>query len=179
MHYTGEHSKISGLDYLQKIVQLPFQIPVWSDYDLGKTIKENANDTGLPKDIIDKLLDEKIKNLIINSAKLNPRNIKRFINSLVISYNTSDKNIQDIDNQKLRSYIIENYLESMIQVQTFYFRGEKWLQFLKMINNYTDRIEFLTHFIVFVINENISLQELQDKIKGFSLEEYRKPNKKC
>jgi KAP family P-loop domain len=114
MHYTGEHSKISGLDYLQKIVQLPFQIPVWSDYDLGKTIKENANDTGLPKDIIDKLLDEKIKNLIINSAKLNPRNIKRFINSLVISYNTSDKNIQDIDNQKLRSYIIENYLESMI-----------------------------------------------------------------
>jgi Pentapeptide repeats (8 copies) len=66
----------------------------------------------------------------------------------------------------------------MISVQTFYFRGEKWLQFLKMINNYTDRIEFLTHFIVFVINENISLQELQDKIKGFSLEEYRKPNKK-
>ena len=174
----GESSRISGLDYLQKIVQLPFQIPVWSDENLGKTIKEMANETGLPKDVTDKLSQEKIKDLIINSAKLNPRNIKRFINSLVISYNTTDKNIKDISNENLRNYIIDNYLESMISLQTFYFRGEKWLQFLKMINNYTDRVEFLTHFILFVVNKNISLQELQDKIKDFSSQEYRKPNKK-
>ena len=52
----GEHSKVSGLDYMQKIVQLPFQIPIWSDEDLGRTIKEIAKETKLPKDITDKLL---------------------------------------------------------------------------------------------------------------------------
>jgi hypothetical protein len=55
-----------------------------------------ANETGLPKDITDKMLKQETKDLIINSAKLNPRNIKRFINSLVLSYSTSGKNIQDI-----------------------------------------------------------------------------------
>ena len=89
----GENSKISGLDYMQKIVQLPFQIPVWSDEDLKRTIEKNVNEIGLPKDITDKLLDPGIKDLIINSAKLNPRNIKRFINSLVLSYGTSGENI--------------------------------------------------------------------------------------
>ena len=163
----GENSKISGLDYMQKIVQLPFQIPVWSDKDLGRTIKEIANETELPKDITDKLLEQEIKDLIINSAKLNPRNIKRFINSLVLSYNTSGENIKDVRDEKLRNYIIENYLRSMISIQTFYFRGEKWLRLLKMINNYDERIEFLTHFITVVESENISYQDLRDKIKEF------------
>jgi predicted KAP-like P-loop ATPase len=174
----GESSRISGLDYLQKIVQLPFQIPMWTDYDLGKTITEMAKETGRPKDVTEKLSGEKMIDLIIKSAKLNPRNIKRFINSIVLSYNTTDKNIKDITNKNLRNYIIENYLESMISVQTFYFRGEKWLQFLKMINNYTDRVDLLSHFIVFAVNKKISLQELQDKIKDFSSQEYRKADKK-
>ena len=174
----GENSRISGLDYLQKIVQLPFQIPVWSENDLGNTITEMAKETGLSKDITDKLLDDKIKNLILKSAKLNPRNIKRFINSLVLSYNTSDKKIQNIDFENLRNYIIESYLESMISVQTFYFRGEKWLKFLKMINNYDERVQFLTHFIMVVVNENISYQELQNKIKDFQLHKYYKLSEK-
>lgn len=38
----GEKSEIDGLHYLQKIVQLPFQIPMWSDNDLTKTIKKNG-----------------------------------------------------------------------------------------------------------------------------------------
>jgi predicted KAP-like P-loop ATPase len=43
----GENSKINGLHYLQKIVQLPFQIPLWSDNDLTDTIKEMTEKTGL------------------------------------------------------------------------------------------------------------------------------------
>ena len=163
----GKNPKISGLDYMQKIVQLPFQIPVWSSEDLGRTIVKIANETGLPKDITDKMLKQEIKDLIINSAKLNPRNIKRFINSLVLSYNASGKNIQDIYNENLRNFIIESYLRGMITIQTFYFRGEKWLRFLKMINNYYERKDFLTHFITVVKRENISYQDLRDKIKDF------------
>jgi hypothetical protein len=161
----GDSPKISGLDYMQKIVQLPFQIPVWSGEDLGRTIIKIANETGLPKDITDMMLEQEIKDLIINSAKLNPRNIKRFINSLVLSYSTSGKNIENIYNENLRNYIRETYLRSMIAIQTFYFRGEKWLRFLKMINNYHERIEFLTHFITVV--KQISYQDLRDKIKDF------------
>ena len=175
----GENSKIDGLDYLQKIVQLPFQIPLWSDKDLTDAIREMTKRTGLPNDVTDKLLKPEIKDLIIKSAKLNPRNIKRFINSLVLSYGIYDQNLKGIDDQNLKNYIIENYLKSMISIQTFYFRGEKWLQFVKMIMDYKNRVQFLTHFITFIESENItSYQDLEDKIKDIPTLKYPKYNKK-
>ena len=165
----GEKSKIDGLDYLQKIVQLPFQIPLWSDKDLTDAINEMTERTGLPNDVTEKLLKKEIKDLIIKSAKLNPRNIKRFINSLVLSYDTDDQNLKDIKDQNLKDYIIENYLKSMTSIQTFYFRGEKWLQFVKMIMDYHDRVQFLTHFITFIDSEKItSYQDLKNKVKDIS-----------
>ena len=51
------------------------------------------------------LLKKEIKDLIIKSAKLNPRNIKRFINYLVLSYDIYDQNLKDIDDQNLKDYI--------------------------------------------------------------------------
>ena len=36
----GKESKVDGLEYLQKIVQLPFTIPIWSQTDLSNAIKE-------------------------------------------------------------------------------------------------------------------------------------------
>jgi len=103
------------------LLQLPFQIPVWSDEDVGRTIENIANEIGLPKDVTVKLLGKRIKDLIMNSAKLNPRNIKRFMNSLVLSFGTDGEDIRDIQNANLKDYIIENYLKSMISVQTFLF----------------------------------------------------------
>ena len=103
------------------MLQLPFQIPVWSDEDVGRTIENIANEIGLPKDVTVKLLGKRIKDLIMNSAKLNPRNIKRFMNSLVLSFGTDGEDIRDIQNANLKDYIIENYLKSMISVQTFLF----------------------------------------------------------
>ncbi len=175
----GEKSEIDGLHYLQKIVQLPFQIPVWSDDDLIHSIKQMTEITGLSNDITEKLLKSEIKNLIINSAKLNPRNIKRFINSIVLSYDTDNENLKTIDDQNLRNYIIENYIKSMISIQTFYFRGDKWLQFIKMIIKYNDRIQFLTHFITFIETQKItSFNDLKNKIKDTQILIYPKYNKK-
>ena len=37
----GEDSNIKGMDYLQKIVQLPFQIPVWNSEDMTGSIVKN------------------------------------------------------------------------------------------------------------------------------------------
>lgn len=152
---------------------------MWSDDDLTNAIEKMTERTGLPKDITDKLLERDIKDLIIKSAKLNPRNIKRFINSLVLSYNMDDQNLKNIDDQNLKHYIIKNYLKSMIAIQTFYFRGDKWLRFVKMIMNYYDRIRFLTHFITFIENENItSYQDLEDKIKDIPTLKYARHDKK-
>ncbi len=108
---------------------------------------------------------------IIKSANLNPRNIKRFINSLVLSYN--------IDGKKIEDYVkIENYLKSMISIQTFYFRGEKWLQFLKMIIPYHERVQFLIHFITLLeINNIMSFQDLESTIKDIPTLNYPKYNK--
>ena len=36
----GEHSNIKGMDYLEKIVQLPFQIPVWNYKDITESIEK-------------------------------------------------------------------------------------------------------------------------------------------
>src|SRR5262245_13576941 len=99
----------------------------------------------------------------------NPRNIKRFINSLVLSYGTSGKNILSIDNENLRNYSINSYLWGIIAIQTFYFRGEKWLQFFRMIMNYDVRINFLTQFVR-QISENFKYKDLRDKIRDFPLE---------
>ena len=129
---------------------------MWSENDLTNALIEMTKKTGLPDDITKYLLSKEIGVLIIKSAKLNPRNIKRFINSLVLSYDIYDKNLKDIHDKNLKNYIIENYLKSMIAIQTFYFRGEKWLQFVKMMMNYNDRVQFLTHFIIFIESQKIT-----------------------
>ena len=161
----GKESKVDGLEYLQKIVQLPFSIPVWSSTDLSDTIKEMIWSTGLSHSIMTHLVDQTNIGLIIKSAKLNPRNVKRFINSIVLSLFIYEENI--------------NYIESLISVQTFYFRGEKWLQFLELITPYKDRIQFLQDFILKTIYkpEIFNQEDLNNFVKEIS-KEYSASNRK-
>jgi uncharacterized protein YjbI with pentapeptide repeats len=72
--------------------------------------------------------------LIISAAKLNPRDVKRFINTVIISTYIYEQNIEDID--------------KLIAIQAFYFRGSKWIDFLKLITIYKIRIDFLKKFIL-------------------------------
>lgn len=76
-----------GLEYMQKIVQLPFQIPTWKQGWNEKAIADSI------KTIISKqlkgypLLDEIEKNidLIVSGVQLNPREIKRFVNNVILA----------------------------------------------------------------------------------------------
>jgi hypothetical protein len=81
----GENLKVDGMSYLQKIVQLPFQIPLWNASDLSSTIRNMIASTGMPDSDIEKILNETNTELIINAALPNPRDIKRFINSIILS----------------------------------------------------------------------------------------------
>ena len=63
----GKESKINGLEYLQKIVQLPFSIPLWSSTDVTNTIKEMIRIWTFSVNN-EKLLEQTNIELIIKSA---------------------------------------------------------------------------------------------------------------
>jgi hypothetical protein len=148
-----ENSKIDGMHYLQKIVQLPFQIPVWNAEDLSNAIRNMISKTGIPKSVINEILDKTNTELIINAAQPNPRDIKRFINSIILSRYIYEQSIKDI--------------EKIVAVQAFYFRGGGWLEFLKLLFPYKNRIEFLKDFILLNEKESSGRQ-------GLTLEDLKK-----
>ncbi len=144
----GEDSKINGMKYLQKIVQLPYTIPLWNPQRLSDTITSMIDETHLPKNVIEKVLDTKMQELIIKATELNPRDVKRFINSIVISHEIYGQKINDI--------------EKIIVIQAFYFHGDKWIEFLKLLIPYKQRIKFGTHFILWLEKESTPISNLYD-----------------
>jgi uncharacterized protein YjbI with pentapeptide repeats len=144
----GEDSKIDGMKYLQKIVQLPYTIPLWNPPRLSDTITNMMKETHLPNEVIKKVLEPKMQELIIKATELNPRDVKRFINSIVISHVIYGHEIDDI--------------EKIIVIQAFYFHGDKWIEFLKLLIPNKQRIAFLMHFILWLGRESTNISNLYD-----------------
>jgi hypothetical protein len=67
--------------------------------------------THLPNNVIGKVLEPKMQDLIIRATERNPRDVKRFINSIVISHEICGYEIDEI--------------EKIIVIQSFYFHGER------------------------------------------------------
>jgi predicted KAP-like P-loop ATPase len=61
----GESLIVNGFDYMQKIVQLPFQIQMWNKDDIKKLI-----DNTLAKNFAN-------TDLLVRGVKWNPREVKR------------------------------------------------------------------------------------------------------
>jgi len=141
------------MHYLQKIVQLPVPIPLWNAPDLSNTIRNMMASAGIRDPLIRMILNGTPTELIINAAQPNPRDIKRFINSIILSRYIYQQSIRDI--------------EKIIAVQAFYFRGGGWLNFLKLLFPYKNRIEFLKDFIL--LNEKESSER-----QGLTLEDLKK-----
>jgi tRNA A37 threonylcarbamoyladenosine biosynthesis protein TsaE len=80
---------IKGEDYLKKIIQLPITIPQWSRENFSELISHK---------IAPKLNDEYSKFILQNPdilskvANSNPRQLKRFINNVIIAFETFAKN---------------------------------------------------------------------------------------
>ncbi len=83
------NTKINGEDYLKKIIQLPVTIPRWSSENFSELISQK---------IAPKLNDEYSKFVLQNPeilsqvANSNPRQLKRFINNVIIAFETFAKN---------------------------------------------------------------------------------------
>ncbi len=90
--YGDDFSK--GLDYMQKIVQLPFQIPTWKEVEISKSISKIIS-FGLKDSILADQF-EKNKQLIVKAIRLNPREIKRFINNVILAKMVLGKPIHEL-----------------------------------------------------------------------------------
>ena len=111
----GELQEIKGIDYLEKIVQLPFQIPVWKPQDITGSIEKiiswGLGDSELAKEF----KEDSKKLLIVNAIEPNPRQVKRFINNIILAKSVFDKDI-----------------DKLIAVQALNFRRD-WKRFLELI----------------------------------------------
>ena len=91
----NEKNKITTNNYIDKIIQIPARLPTWKDTDLAEIFTNNI------KDNIDKKyfeILEKRKHLLFKAVKGNPRQLKRTINSFIISKETLGENT---DSEKL------------------------------------------------------------------------------
>jgi len=80
-----EESGVKGEDYIQKIIQLPIRIPPWNSNDIEKMLEEQ----------IAGKLDENYSKFMVSNKKLisiavqpNPRDLKRFINNVIVALET-------------------------------------------------------------------------------------------
>ncbi len=79
----GAESNVKGLDYLQKIVLLPFQIPTWKGKDISKSMSKIISKGLEGSSIVDQF--EENKDLIVEAVQPNPREVKRFINNVILA----------------------------------------------------------------------------------------------
>jgi hypothetical protein len=109
----GNNPNISGFDYMEKIVQLPFHIPEWTDNDINKFI-----DSIIKNDVNESIFENEIrlnKNLIVHAVEGNPRQVKRFINDVILA-----------------RFVFKKPVDNLIAVEALKFRQE-WNKFLEFI----------------------------------------------
>ena len=61
---------------MQKIVQLPFQIPTWMEPDISKSIKKIITSGLKDTTLVAEFDNNETLNLIVNAVQLNPREVK-------------------------------------------------------------------------------------------------------
>jgi hypothetical protein len=152
----GGNPAVSGRDYLQKIVQLPFQIPTWKDGWKDSDIEKSIEDI-VSIELQDYMLvGEIIKNLkiIVSGVQLNPREVKRFVNNVILA-----NSVFSSQNDSLS-------ITNLIAVQALFFRNN-WKEFSDIIAEKNTRKSLLTHYKEFKAKEEkreISIPTLEQFI---------------
>ena len=128
----NQNSKITGFDYMEKIIQLPFQLPLWTESDICAFIR-NIMDKDLKDTNLEKSLSEdenkNVKGLLVKAAKLNPREAKMFLNHIVFT----------------NAVFSKLPIDELIVVQALNFRRD-WNKFLEFILPDENRRFFLQNY---------------------------------
>lgn len=144
----GADSIVKGLDYLQKIVQLPFQIPLWRAEDISTSIVKIIQKGLAGSELVEMFTDN--KDLIVKAVELNPREVKRFINTIILVKSVFDKPIDEL-----------------IAVQALSFRLD-WNRFLELITPDETRMRFLNVYKK-MLNEGVNISNEEDFVKSIKL----------
>jgi uncharacterized protein YjbI with pentapeptide repeats len=123
----GEDSAVEGMDYLQKIVQLPFQIPTWRETDISTSMSKiiTRGLEGSPQ-LMKEFEDQ--RKLMVKAVELNPREAKRFINNVILA-----------------KAVFGRSLDELIVVQALRFRSD-WNKFFELITPDKKRQRFLFEY---------------------------------
>jgi hypothetical protein len=150
----GEDSNIKGTDYLKKFVQLPFQIPAWKEKDLSESIDEFILKGLEGSELLADFQDQKNRELMVKGVKLNPREVKRFINNIILTKSVFDKPTDEL-----------------IVVQALSFHRD-WDKFLDLITPDEIRVKLLTDY------KNLNQDgALSADLRNIQTEFYRQPDK--
>jgi hypothetical protein len=147
----GKKAKIKGIDYLQKIVQVPFQIPTWQQQiDLSEKIENIMKKMDADPGLIGPF--NKNKELIAKAVQLNPREIKRFANNITLAKS-----------------VFKTSIDELIVVQALIFRPN-WNRFLDLITPDELRNAFFSYYFTLKKKGEIpkSKEDLDKFIKGNS-----------
>jgi hypothetical protein len=106
---------------LQKIVQLPFHIPSWKEADISNSITKIISNGLEFSRLAEEFENENNKRLIMKAVELNPRQVKRFINNVILAESVFGKPANEL-----------------IVVQALNFRKE-WWKFLDLITSNDER----------------------------------------
>lgn len=94
-----EHPLMTGREYMEKIIQLPFPVPEPELEDIENFIADNAERVGLKEDYKD--WKRHLVDIVIATAESNPRNIKRLLASIHMSYMMAQAKAMKLEPQQL------------------------------------------------------------------------------
>ncbi len=130
---------IEGKDYIKKIIQIPFRIPEWQDPELEeyfesitKALGDPEKDLKDPANLYSKLFSES-KELVIKGIEKNPREVKRFINSYIVTQEVFRK--EELDDKIL------------LPLQIFQFRWKDFYDKIFRFKNDNDFKDFCTELL--------------------------------
>ena len=87
--HAYETTGVKGEDYIKKIIQIPIKIPSWSDENLVNLI-ENRISKNLNEEYTQFLRQN--STMVAKVIDYNPRQLKRFINNVIIAFETFASN---------------------------------------------------------------------------------------
>jgi len=94
-----EHPLMTGREYMEKIIQLPFPVPEPETKDLEDFIEENAKRVGLKEDYKD--WKSHLVDIVLAAVESNPRNIKRLLASIHMSYMMAQAKAMKLEPEEL------------------------------------------------------------------------------
>jgi KAP family P-loop domain len=148
--YKSKKKTVTGLDYMKKIVQVPFHIPEWSREDIRTLVSDTIDRVFGPGDLQTEYTQA--FDIIIQAIDANPREAKRFINSVILS----------------RAAFSNLPLDELMVVHALRFRTE-WNPFLDFVTETSERKKFFNTYETLVKSGRASAETIDSMAN--SLEE--------